>query len=303
MIDYKHNFLRPLYLLYKKAVSNRYTIGFIEFEQRIVTPNCDNSTLKYHWIKDNYDKGWFADPFILRIDQDVIVLLVEEFVYRLNRGVISLVKIDKNDYTLKSVKTIIDTGSHLSFPAYYRKAGKVYIYPESGQRGGTYLYELDEKKETVKELSLINPNVVADTILFEIPQKGVFQLCTTEPNFNKNILDIYPFSEKICSKKLSPVMRIQFENMTARNAGLVFENNGKLYRPAQDCTKRYGECVEIQEIVIDENNITFLPVNRLYSTNKNYPNAFHTFNVYENKIVVVDARGKRFPLLAKLLGK
>lgn len=56
-------------------------------------------------------------------------------------------------------------------------------------------------------------------------------------------------------------------------------------------------------MVIGDNAVSFHPVNRIYSPNLIYRGGFHTFNVFENKYVAVDARKKRFPLLAKMLGK
>lgn len=308
MIDFKHNaVLKPLYLTYKTAVSNRYTVGIMEFEKRIVEPGCDNCSLNTHWIKDSYNKGWFADPFIIRVEDDDFVLLVEEFKYNIRRGVISQLRIDRNDYSIKEVKTVLDTGSHLSFPAYYRKDNKLYFYPESAERGATYLYEYDESECKAREICMINPNKVADTTLVELPKNvmggGEFQFSTTYPNYDENLLDIYSFSGTECPMVLPPVMTLKTELMTARNAGMVFNVNGKLYRPAQDCTNSYGECVEIQEMKFDGNGISLHPVNRIFSPNAVYIDAFHTFNVFENKWVAVDARRKRFPLLAKLLGK
>lgn len=90
MFDYKTNpFSKPFYKLYKWATSNRYTIGILEFDEEIVSLKPNNSSLKYHWIKDDYKRGWFADPFILDVSNNYMILLVEEFVYKLHRGVIS----------------------------------------------------------------------------------------------------------------------------------------------------------------------------------------------------------------------
>lgn len=308
MMDYKHNVvLRPLYSAYKTVVSNRYTVGIMEFENRIIEHECDNSSLKTHWIKDDYDKGWFADPFIIRVEDDDFVLLVEEFKYDIRRGVISQLRIDRKNYSIKEVKTVLDTGFHLSFPAYYRKDNKLYFYPESAERGATYLYEYDETECKAREICIINPNKVADTTLVELPKDvmggGIFQLCTTNPNYDKDVLDVYSFSEAGCPLELKPVMALKTERATARNAGMVFHVKGKLYRPAQDCTNSYGECVEIQEMRFEGNGITLHPVNRIFSTSSVYPDAFHTFNVFDNKWVAVDARRKRFPLIAKLFGK
>ena len=296
----KNIVLKLLYKLYKFVTSNRYTIGIMDFSGDIVK---DGFVPTVRWIKDDYKNGWFADPFILRVTNQEIIILVEEFVYKLNRGVISQLTINRNDYTIKDVKKIIDTGYHLSFPAYYRKNGKVYIYPEQGARGATWLYEYDESTCEAKELNVINPNDTVDTTILELPDGKKFLTCTTAPYYNGSKLDVYPYFEKDCPSLLKPCMQINSPHKTARNAGLFFKVGDVLYRPSQYCEKKYGEATEIQKVIYDGNKISFLPVRRIYSPSKIYPDAFHTFNVFDNKLVVVDGRKKRFPLIAKMLGK
>ena len=301
MIFYKKvPVLKQMYRLYKLVTSNRYTVGFADFSEDMVK---ESFVPDVHWIKDGYKAGWFADPFILRMTDDEIVLLVEEFVYKLNRGIISQLTINRIDYSIKEVKPIINTGYHLSFPSYYRKNGKVYIYPEQGARGATYLYEYDEATCKAKELGIINPNDTVDTTLLEMPDGDKVLTCTTAPDYNGNVLNVYPFFEQNCPNQLKPIRQVKLPTKTARNAGLVFNIGDKMYRPAQDCTNYYGECTEIQEMIVKGNEILFKPVNRIHSPSKEYKDALHTFNVFENKLVVVDGRRKRFPLFAKMLGK
>ena len=291
--------LKQMYRLYKLATSNRYTVGFAEFSEDLVK---EGFVPDVHWIKDDYKAGWFADPFILRATDDEIVLLVEEFVYKLNRGIISQLTINRKDYSIKEVKSIINTGYHLSFPAYYRKNGKVYIYPEQGARNATYLYEYDEATCKATELGIINPNDTVDTTILEMPDGNKVLTCTTAPDYNGNVLDFYPFFEKDCPSLLKPIQRIKLPTKTARNAGMVFSIRDKKYRPAQYCENEYGECTEIQEMIMNGDDISFVTRNRIYSPSKEYKDAFHTFNVFENKLVVVDGRKKRFPFLTKMLG-
>jgi len=293
--------LKQLYKIYKLATSNRYTIGFMEFSEDFVKEN--GNIPEVHWIKDDYKKGWFADPFILRVTDKEFVLLVEEFVYKIKRGIISQVTINRSDYSIKDVKRIINTGYHLSFPAYYRKNGKVYIYPEQGARGATYLYEYDEISCAAKELMVINPHDTVDTTILEITDREKVLLCTTAPDYNGSILDIYPFYENGCPEYLKPLFRVKSPNKTARNAGLCFTIGNKLYRPAQYCEHYYGEGTEIQEVSFENGSIKLNPVVRVFSPSKDYPDAFHTFNVFENKWIVVDGRKKRFPILAMILRK
>ena len=299
---YKHTpILKQLYQTYKLATLNRYTIGFMEFSEELVKEN--GNIPEVHWIRDDYKKGWFADPFILRMTDDEIIVLVEEFVYKLKRGIISQLTINRKDYSIKEVKPIINTGYHLSFPAYYRKNGKVYIYPEQGARGGTWLYEYDESTCQANELRVINPNDTVDTIILEMPDSRKVLTCTTAPDYCGNTLDVYQFHEENCPKELKPIIKIDSPHKTARNAGLFFRVKGKIYRPAQYCENEYGEATELQEVIFHDSSFMLQPVKRIYSPSKDYPDAFHTFNVFENKWVVVDGRRRRFPLLAKLLGK
>lgn len=283
--------IKQLHSLYKLVTSGRYTIGIAVFDERVVE---SGFVPQIKWIKDDHQRGWFADPFILRMTDKEIVFLVEEWIYKYNRGVISQVIISRDDYSIKDVKIIINTGKHMSFPIYYRKDGKVYLYPEQSARGETWLYEYDENTFTAKEVELLNPNDVVDTTISEIKKGEVVLLCTTAPNHNGDILDVYPYYETDCPSALKPVWQIKFPKKTARNAGVLFKVNGKLYRPAQDCSIRYGECVEIQEVRVDGDEISFIPCNRISSTNKEYNLGFHTFNVFNAEYVAVDAYKRRF---------
>lgn len=200
-------------------------------------------------------------------------------------------------------EVIMTTGYYLSFPSYYRKDGKVYIFPEQGARGATWLYEYDEDTCVAKELRVINPNDTVDTTILELVDGTKVLTCTTAPDYNGSVLDIYPFHENDCPTTLKPIMQIESPHKTARNAGAFFKVGDTLYRPAQYCEHYYGEGTEIQKVVFDGDILSFQPIRILFSPSEDYPDALHTFNVFENKWVVVDGRRKRFPLLAKMLGK
>ena len=273
--------------LYRRFVSLKWTLGFIDYSPEIILDK--QITPNIHWIKDSHKGSWFADPFILSITEHDIVLLVEEFVYKTGLGRISKLVVSKQDYQFKSVKPLIDTGSHLSFPAYYRENGKVYIYPENTHSGKLYLYEYDENTDEVKEKGVLIGRPLADAIITKIEDKEVI-LATTSPNDNGKVLDIY----KLRGENDLPFNNVSFTTNTARNAGFVFQEGGVQFRPAQDCSNSYGECVVLQKIIHSGGCLQFKEWKRFYSTNKRYALAFHTFNVFNNKMIVVDAQGFRY---------
>lgn len=276
----------------KYATCNKWNIGFIEDSlDTILDPD---RPVTIHWMKHNEKKSWFADPFILGIDDAHIYILVEEFYYPIERGRISKLTINRNTYQLEKIDVILELPTHLSFPAIIRKDGKTYIYPENSESGKLALYEFDTASNKCIPSKILCERPLTDAIITDL--FGENQIFSTElPNPNKNILGVYQDGKKI--------KEYTFPGNVARNAGDWFVNNGKIYRPAQDCTKTYGGAVILQEISKKGNlELTFKNIRKLVSDNAIYDQGFHTFNHYQG-LTVVDAKGFRFPLLNKIFFK
>lgn len=285
---------------YLNYTSFRWTIGIADYnEKSILTPG---SKLNIHWVKHSINESWFADPFILSVTEDFVYLLVEQFFYSNNKGIISRLKIDRKEWKLLSIEPVIELSTHLSFPAYFRKKDKVYIYPESTHSGKLTLYEYDESTgiaKPVRDLSLLP---LADAVIWQMGSKKVI-LATKAPNDNGRVLEIHPYFESDSPDQEEPIERVTFPERIARNAGMPFEIDGRLFRPAQNCDRRYGECVIIQEVLQSEGCLQFKEINRFYSPLPSHKVAFHTFNVFENKYIAVDAEGMRYGRVAQFLYK
>ena len=100
----------------------------------------NDNPIHVEWLRMPKD-AWFADPFILEVSDDEIQVLVEEKRIGSNKGVITLLKIDRQSMELKSKKVVLEKEYHLSFPCILRKDGKIYIYPESACSGKLDIYE------------------------------------------------------------------------------------------------------------------------------------------------------------------
>ncbi len=99
----------------------------------------DNEKWDFHIVKAPKDR-WFADPFLLDVTDEEIIILAEEYEHKLAKGRLAKLIIDKKSYKLKSYKIILELPTHLSFPIYYRKDDKIYIYPENSESGKCTLY-------------------------------------------------------------------------------------------------------------------------------------------------------------------
>ena len=280
---------------YLRLTTFKWIIGVASFDREVILGG--RKRLKIHWIKGNPKDSWFADPFILSEEENHLQILVEQFFYANHKGRISKLVVNRHNWRIEQIIPLIDIPTHLSFPAYFREGGKVFIYPESSQSGKLTLYEYDEKTDQATAVKVLSGYPLADAVLFELDGKQSL-LATTAPRDNGSVLDVYPCTD---DPGAGPEARVTFKTRVARNAGLPFRLDGRLIRPAQDCSRSYGSCVVLQEMAVKDGNLAFKEIQRLHSPLFNYREAFHTFNVFEDRFIAVDAEGFRYGLFAQLI--
>ena len=281
-----------------KKISNyikatKYNIGFVEQDLQSVI---EGKPVTVNWLKHFYKDRWFADPFILDVTDDEIIVLVEEWYDPIQRGRISKLIVDRSTYELKQLKVMIDEGSHLSFPAIERKGNDICIYPE---RAGTHLkgYKYIEKDDCFEKLGVVSDLPLTDTVITDLfGQRLLFS--TKMPDANGKKLGVYSWDN--AKQEFVPYEYCHFDENISRMAGNFFMCNGKIYRPAQVCIKSYGDAVSIQEVGFEEGKFSFREIRRIYSPHRDFDLGFHTFNVYKG-VIVVDALGFRRPKLAHIL--
>ena len=255
----------------------------------------DASEWNFHIIKAPKDR-WFADPFILDVTDTVIIVLVEEFSYRINRGRLAKLIIDKETFQLKSMKIVLDLNTHLSFPAILRDGTDIYIYPENSASGSSMLYKYNSEDDSVSVIKQLSNQPLTDAIITKIDDSSY--IFTTEiPTQNGNKLSIYTALDDMGSYKL--IQNITLFDNTARSAGDIFVDNGKIVRPAQNCNGGYGVGLVFQEIIKDSKGDFVLKELFRRKPIKNYI-GMHTYNQYKG-CYVVDLHARRYPYLHKCL--
>lgn len=127
--------------------SDRWCIGFITDD---VADVVKAERLDIHWMKHGYKDRWFADPYLLEVTDTRIVLLVEEFCYKLRKGRIARLVVSRPSYELEDMKIVLELPTHLSFPVIYEKGGEVYVMPENSKSGGISLYRYNAEAEMLE---------------------------------------------------------------------------------------------------------------------------------------------------------
>lgn len=273
--------------------ATKYNIGFVDNELEGII---HGESIKVNWMKHTYKDRWFADPFILDVTEDYYIVLVEEWYDPIRRGRISKLIVDRKDFMLKDIKTIIEMDSHLSFPFIQRTKDAIYIIPESSATGKLPRYKYSPTTDDVCFDSIICHDRLTDSVPF-CYRGEEFMFSTKLPDANGKILGIY---KKEKNGTYSQYDTYYFEENLSRMAGDVFTCNGKLYRPAQVCIKSYGDAVSLQEVIYNNEKFHFEELRRLYSPSPKYDLGFHTFNAFKGHIVV-DGLGYRRPAFTNLL--
>ena len=245
----------------KKLTEERWNVGFVQNSVNDVINGC---TIDVKWIKHKLKDSWFADPFVLNVTENEIILLVEEFYKPINRGRISKLTIDKKTNELLRCDVILELPTHLSFPVIIRK---------------------DEGlKDFIKDIDL-QTDSSAEPYIYLLPENG-----------ESGHLNIYKFfidSNRIVRlqsvlDKFDFLKDIPFKENIARMSGSFFKYRDKLIRPTQECNTQYGHAVTLQET--DITNFSFKEIRRLYSVHPTLNIGSHTFNSYKG-VIVTDALG------------
>ncbi len=190
---------------------------------------------------------FFADPIPIAHDGRT-VLFVEDFDHDRQKGVISAVEFGPAG-PLTPVRCVLEEPWHLSYPFVMEADGQVWMIPESSANGEVTLYRADSFPERWRREATLLPNVPGnDTTI--VQHDSLYWLFTTVGTSAQAFSDLHLFSAaRLCgpwvAHEKNPVLR---DPRSARSAGSIVQRGGRMWRPVQDCSGRYGAAVGLAEI-------------------------------------------------------
>lgn len=272
-----------------------FNVGFID-----MTPEefCRLRTLpKVEWMRHSYRDRFIADPFILKVSEEEIVVLAEDCPFsNYHGGRIVELHVDRKTKKLLHRYEILKLDTHLSYPAIIRRDGKVYVYPENGQSGKLLMYEFDESNHQLINPKLILDEAVADATIIECAD-GWYLTATSVESTRQNV---YLYKSNSFDGPYVKVDTMPFNSdiRQSRPAGDFFRAGSDLFRPSQDCEERYGAALSIMKV--DEFGSTIKE--HLYAhigpVNFRYNLGIHTINFHDG-VCVIDGYGYLHPFLAR----
>lgn len=252
------------------------------------------------WMKPRGHLRYIADPHGLNVDGKLKVL-VEDFDYLVGRGMIS-------EFTLPDALTdgniapVLKLPHHMSYPCVFTTEGRTYLVPETYEARKVLMFERDFNLGGWKSRGILLDDVAAvDPTVFE--HMGLWWLlCGDNENRGDTKLHAW-YAESLDGPwKAHPLNPLKTDVRSARPAGRLFEIDGALYRPAQDCSRTYGGAVTINEVIkLTPTEFEEIPRGQILPDPTGpYPDGIHTLCPVGD-LTIIDGKKITFSILGPIV--
>ena len=251
--DYAKLIARKLVTKFSAFVRSR-----IYFEQWIllfdIRDSFSSSLWRYRRLMPPKDRFW-ADPHAINVDGHYFVF-IEEWMFNSDKGHISVIEMDDVG-NFKPPVPIIQRPYHMSYPFVFDYEGCYYMIPETASNSTVQLFKCTEfpfKWEF--QYNLMEGTKVYDATLLQRNGKWWMFANMVENAGASSWDELFIFyADSPLSKHWIPHLAnpVISDCKSARPAGGFFESGGRLFRPSQNSSVRYGYGFNLARIkVLDE---------------------------------------------------
>lgn len=250
---------------------------------------------EYRKLVPPKDRLW-ADPYVLFRDGKYY-LFFEEMIFDKKRiGHIALAVMDETGPCSEPV-TVLEEPFHLSYPFVFEWKDETYMIPETAGARAIRLYKCVRFPDQWQfQYNLINNIEANDATLFCDGNRWWMFVSVKEhegyPNWDELFL-FYSDSPVSQAWQPHPKNPVVSDVTSARPAGKLFEQDGEIYRPAQNSAHRYGYGLKIHRIIkLTETEYEEEEVHSFEPDWDERIKAVHSYN-RAGKLSVIDARLQR----------
>jgi len=219
-----------------------------------------------------------------------LYLFYELFLEDKNKGVIAYSKEENGEFSKPQIA--IEETFHLSFPCIFNIGNDIYMIPETGSQHNIILYKCEYFPNKWYQVRILQYNIdSSDTIVWHADD-GLYVLASILQGSTRNIqnylfkLDTESLTLKLLSKQKACGER------GYRNAGLLFTDGGKQFRPGQNCEDgQYGKSTIIWKVEENSKNYSErfykdITIDDIVLLHKQSFCGVHTYNISKNYEVI-----------------
>ena len=252
----------------------------------------DGTLYRFRELVPPRDRFW-ADPFPVAYG-DRLYLFVEELIFSEDKGRIIVFEIDEQGRA-GSPSSALERDYHISYPFVFEWNGVHYMIPETEGRRRVELFRarrfpFDWEFDRV----LLDDTPAVDATLAEVDGRWwMFANVAIEHASSWDELYLFHAPSPLGPWTPHTGNPVKSDVRSARPAGRLFVHNGVLYRPAQDCARRYGHAIVVNAIEeLTPTSFRERPVERIEPSWAPGLVATHTINA-AGGLTAVDAQRRR----------
>lgn len=233
------------------------------------------------------DRFW-ADPFAVEHEGRYFIFF-EELPYCSRKGRIMAIEVFE-DAPPGEPLVVLERPYHLSYPFLFAWEGSLYMLPETAENRTIEIYRCEAFPARWRLDRVVLDSLSAyDATLWRGDDRWWMFVSVAEPGADSSDeLHLYSSATPLgpwTAHRGNPVIS---DVRCARSAGPLFERDGKLYRPSQDCSPAYGHSVLINRVdVLCENDYRESAVHRVGPGWREDIQRVHTFGA-AGRLRVID---------------
>lgn len=237
--------------------------------------------------------GYFwADPFVV-YEQGKYFLFVEEYSYKTGLGHLAVLRPDQEGQYRQS-EVILKKPYHLSYPFLVKYDGEYFMIPETKSEKVIQIYRCTNFPNSWEYVTNLMENVAAaDTTVFYYCNKWwLFTSLDLLKNAAISFGELFLFfADDLFSGRWEshPQNPIVTDISQSRPAGKIFEHDGILIRPSQDCSGGYGKAINLNQITkLTVSEYEEVHIRKIEPTWDKLLTGMHTIN-FDHNAIVLDA--------------
>lgn len=140
---------------------------------------------------------------------------------------------------------VLEEPFHLSYPQVFRYGKEIYLLPETRKAGEVRLYRCLHYPDRWEKAETLFDFPAVDTTIFPTSDHVSYFFTYVEGRLEIFLCEMEKEQFRIMKRKK---IYVSGKSATVRPGGAVMEENGVLYRSAQNCTDYYGQELLINQI-------------------------------------------------------
>lgn len=182
----------------------------------------------------------FMDPFLFEHDSH-LYLFFEDLKVSEGKGAISYVLM-RRDGTTTAPHVALNRPYHVSYPCVFSWQGTAYLIPETSSQRTIELYRADRFPDRWSLEKILLEDIAASdaTVLDHAGRLWLFVNVAVNHATFVDELFVFWANSPTDTWQPHPLNPVVADARSARPAGRIFMLDGELYRPGQDCSRRYG---------------------------------------------------------------